>query len=351
MQLNGLSLARRRSRVLEGVSVTTTGLGKGREEVERLVRGMGGTPTAELDEKTTYLVAASALSEKFRKAPLLKGTTVVSESWPLKCWEVALRLDAKKFRVAPLAGARVAVSGFSGATKDLLRKRLEAVGATFTPSFQETNSHLIAASSSTEKASEKVTAAREWRVPVVDCRWLDACEKEKRAVSVEPYRLRDVFLGGQLQKHLEKLQRVAVRAPPAPVFSGLNFYLLNGDEFKSPFWLAALALINKGFGTVVPKAALVVEGGENATLYTHKNHVVTHVVHLPNPEKIDDDDDDDTLPPAIATALDDRQTNTCAAAVTPDWLVDSLRGQTLLPTDSYAPPPAHRKNKKRRLLA
>lgn len=66
-------------------------------------------------------------------------------------------------------GLRISISNYSGEARSYLEQLIIATGAEFTKSMKETNTHLITAHSK----SEKVSAARDWGINVINHLWLE----------------------------------------------------------------------------------------------------------------------------------------------------------------------------------
>ncbi|KAJ8612571.1 hypothetical protein CTAYLR_007209 [Chrysophaeum taylorii] len=331
MQLNGESLGLRRSRVLAGARLTSTGLEKEvRCEMERLAKELGARWSAELTEKTTHLIAATANSDKYRAAtrpPLENEVIVATPAWVRACHETVTRRDPSEFGLPPLAGIVVCVTNYALEQRDAFEERVEALGGTFGGSLERgRTTHLVA----NEAMGSKFEHARAWGLPIVDARWLEACEASGRcldasnfsvclpAVVVAEPRVRrqqehpaapPTLLGDKLAA----LDETLADAEPSRVFASCRFYIHGTTRdilLATDGWLKCLRLINMGLGAVYPT-------------YFGRN-IITHVLVPPDAEPL----------PRTAkhkTYKDARD------LVNANWLAQSLLAQTLLDTLDFKP--------------
>jgi len=329
-------LATRRSRLFKRLVVTTTGLGRReRDVIEELVQRMGGEVSSQFDAKTTHLVAATVLSAKYKAAmndEAFRACTVVSTCWPQACWDKALLLDPAKFKVKPCCGLVVAVTNLDPTTKQNIQKRLEKLGAIYSKVLdQNTVTHLI--SSGGTPSGEKFVHALEWDIPIVDLRWLDTCEKTKAPAPIDEFRL-EAPIGGTdpiLRRQLDALEYAARSVKTCSIFLDTRIYVpstsISGDQFKNPFWVACLGLINKGFGTMVPAQILHDVSARDT---------ITHVV----------------LPPDILPLqpIEFDSLPRTAHIVTSDWLLESLKAQSKLSVEPFLISASSSSSSKRRRL-
>ena len=159
--------------VLADVVVSSTGLsaedlGRCRETVEKL----GGTYSAVYTERVTHLVAPRHV-HRSRNAKVEdaigRGVAIVTLSWLSACAEEGRRADVGAFRVRPLDGLCVTVTGAQGAERSRVISQVEELGGKYEGKMDTTTGLVIVFDASTEKYEK----AQMFGVPTVSPRYLE----------------------------------------------------------------------------------------------------------------------------------------------------------------------------------
>jgi hypothetical protein len=147
-----------------------------RKSIEEIIRSSGGQVISEVDVAHMYIC-------KYRKGPdYIKASQakkdVGSLAWLYymiahRRWtDPKRRLMHYPIPAEGIAGfkdMKLSLSGYTGQARAYLENLATAAGATFTKSFTQQNTHLIAA----HQKSDKCDAALEWDISVVNHLWLE----------------------------------------------------------------------------------------------------------------------------------------------------------------------------------
>nr|OQO31662.1 hypothetical protein B0A51_01152 [Rachicladosporium sp. CCFEE 5018] len=113
----------------------------------------------------------------------------------------------------------ISVSNYSGESRVYLENLVKYCGAEFTKTMKHTNTHLITA----HKRSEKVEAAEEWNINIINHLWLEECYAKCMVMplsnpkyTVFPTRTNLGELCGQMSFDMDRVERAYFRAPPSP---------------------------------------------------------------------------------------------------------------------------------------
>lgn len=95
-------------------------------------------------------------------------TPVVSPEWIENCMKVRRRIPYSQYAVGPCYGLKICLSGFNSQDKSALIRLIQEHGGTHSPSLTKQCTHLVAASSD----SEKYVFARRHKIPCISKAWL-----------------------------------------------------------------------------------------------------------------------------------------------------------------------------------
>lgn len=256
MNINGESVASRLSGLMKTVVLCTTGLtSRERAETYHLGRSMGAIVDDELTQYTTHLVCASVKSAKYEAAtqfPLSERIFIVNVAYVKHCHDAIQRLAEMDFRIPPLLGLRIALSGFDrGLRKDICVK-IGHAGGSYSPTLHAEMTDILVAKYA---SGPKYTAAVSWSIPCVIKSWLDDSVSEGRKLEHADYRH-----NRHKMKHSESLSSVAegdtfqIRAadtPESDIFDNTVAFITDRSELKLAKCKFA-AVLSRGQGTLVP---------------------------------------------------------------------------------------------------
>ena len=156
----------------EGTRVLTAGLTKTkRSEVAKVVEQLGGTmlTTCSASEPPHVLIANDVKSARYLEVLSIAKTPVLKVEWIFACDRAKRQLPYSGFRVPPLAGLVVCVTGVDQARRPALQATVESAGGSYSKDLVPKVSHLIAVSTK----SEKYEMACTWKgTSVVSFQWL-----------------------------------------------------------------------------------------------------------------------------------------------------------------------------------
>ncbi|GJJ08998.1 hypothetical protein Clacol_003219 [Clathrus columnatus] len=162
-----------------------------KEALEERVRSAGGSVlSASTETEGTVVDDADVLITRYRSGAaytraLSKGKTIGSLAWFLYVDKIGIisrprdQLLHYPIRSKPIPGFEhheITVTNYQGDARNYLKKLIQLMGATFTPTMSGKNTVVIAA----YKSGSKTTKAEEWSVPVVNHKWLEDCFVEWR---------------------------------------------------------------------------------------------------------------------------------------------------------------------------
>ena len=184
-----------KSLVFRGVTVTTTGLEAGaRSTIVRLVQEAGGKYQANLNSKTTHLVAEEAVGKKIEAAAGLP-CVIVTPQWIHVSVARNVRANETDYKLRPLTGTVVCCTGLDAAERATFEEKVSRSGGKWTADLVRRVTHLLAL----EPRGDKFAHAASWDVPVIKPEWVDASIRAGYQVSVEAFRVsnapvRDMYL-------------------------------------------------------------------------------------------------------------------------------------------------------------
>jgi hypothetical protein len=213
-----------RHRLMRGVRASGTHLSADeRSKAARLLEALGGAYEDDLTTASTHLLCNAAFTSKTRAAHATRGKTqVVAPDWLWRSVAEGRRRPEREHRVPPLRGAVVAVSGVPAAVRDSARQlvtrraahcRVSSIrvrltraqrrartstparpfsrrgGGEFSESFRHRHATHLLTLSLGACASDKLGAARAWRVPVLHLRWLWSSSRAGACLDPAPYAL------------------------------------------------------------------------------------------------------------------------------------------------------------------
>ncbi|KAF8512308.1 BRCT domain-containing protein, partial [Hysterangium stoloniferum] len=139
---------------------------------------------AEVVEMADVLITRYREGPAYNKA-MIKGITIGTLAWffyVVKTGIISrprdqlLHYPVRSKPIPEFAGHVITVTNYQGEERDYLKKLIEVMGATFTPSMSGQNTVVVAA----YKKGHKTTKAEEWSLPVVNHKWLEDCFIEWR---------------------------------------------------------------------------------------------------------------------------------------------------------------------------
>ncbi|GJJ08989.1 hypothetical protein Clacol_003210 [Clathrus columnatus] len=157
---------------------------------EKRVRLAGGSVlSASTETEGTIVDDADVLITRYHSGAaytraLSKGKTIGSLAWFLYVDKIRIisrprdQLLHYPIRSKPIPGFEhheITVTNYQGDARNYLKKLIQLMGATFTPTMSSKNTVVIAA-----KSGSKTTKAEEWSVPVVNHKRLEDCSVEWR---------------------------------------------------------------------------------------------------------------------------------------------------------------------------
>jgi hypothetical protein len=156
-----------------------------RDIIESMVSEGGGELVDAVEDCDTFICQYRDGEQYVRAAQ--RGSAVGSLSWLYHLithnrWtnptQRLLHYPIPRDGIDGFRGLRVALSNYGGEARIYLENLATACGATFTKSMKADNTHLITA----RMASEKVLAAKEWAIDIVNHLWLEEsyakCQKQ-----------------------------------------------------------------------------------------------------------------------------------------------------------------------------
>lgn len=137
-------------------------------EFKRKVVSLGGTYNDHFTSNVTHLIASRVGSCKYQLAMRL-GLPVVTHEWLEQCYETSSVPADLSFRLLPLSGCCITVTGLSQADRSIVEQTARMFGAEFSPDLRRNRTtHLIAASA----RGAKYDAAVRWGdILVVRPKW------------------------------------------------------------------------------------------------------------------------------------------------------------------------------------
>jgi len=137
-------------------------------EFKRKVVSLGGTYSDHFTMSVTHLIASRVGSCKYQLAMRL-GLPVVTQEWLDRCFETSMLPSDCAFRLLPLSGCCITVTGLSQADRSIVEQTAKMFGAEFSPDLRRNRTtHLIAASA----RGAKYDAAIRWGdIQVVRPKW------------------------------------------------------------------------------------------------------------------------------------------------------------------------------------
>jgi hypothetical protein len=127
-------------------------------EFKRKVSSLGGTYSDHFTSNVTHLIASRVGSSKYQLAMRL-GLPVVTHDWLDQCYEASTVPTDLAFRLLPLSGCCITVTGLSQADRSIVEQTARMFGAEFSPDLRRNRTtHLIAASA----RGAKYDAAVRW---------------------------------------------------------------------------------------------------------------------------------------------------------------------------------------------
>lgn len=95
------------------------------------------------ETRTDVLVAARVGTDKYRQA-IANDVPIVKEDWLIESAKEGKLLDISKFKVPPLYGCKICVTGFKEEVRNHIKRMCELNGATYNPALIAGYTHLIA---------------------------------------------------------------------------------------------------------------------------------------------------------------------------------------------------------------
>ena len=257
----------------EGTRVLAAGLSKSvRDKVASIVEELGGTmlTTCSASEPPHVLLAKDVKGQRYLEVLSVAKTPVLKVDWIYACAKARKQLSYNGFRVPPLAGLVVCVTGVDQARRPALQATVESAGGSYSKDLVPSVSHLIAVSTK----SEKYEMACTWpKTSVVSFQWLqDSLDNKSRqneskypvSKSVQNDMKRGVVKSG---KEKEKLSAAAAAAAGAAV-----------RTVSTSTSLSSLRLYFCGMNKMETKQARTLSRQLGATRFEAFNTSVTHVI-------------------------------------------------------------------------
>lgn len=137
-------------------------------EFKRKVVSLGGTYSDHFTVGVTHLIASRVGSCKYQLAMRL-SLPIVTQEWLDQCYESSSIPCDTSFRLLPLSGCCITVTGLSQADRSIVEQTARMFGAEFSPDLRRNRTtHLIAAST----RGAKYEAAVRWGdIQVVRPKW------------------------------------------------------------------------------------------------------------------------------------------------------------------------------------
>eukprot|EP00629_Pelagomonadales_sp_RCC1024_P017625 CAMPEP_0119295912 /NCGR_PEP_ID=MMETSP1329-20130426/50303_1 /TAXON_ID=114041 /ORGANISM="Genus nov. species nov., Strain RCC1024" /LENGTH=323 /DNA_ID=CAMNT_0007296835 /DNA_START=699 /DNA_END=1670 /DNA_ORIENTATION=- len=260
MNINGESMKARLAALMPSVVLCTTGLSTPeREEVCEKARTMGALVDNDLSQITTHLVCKRARGSKYDaswRSPLLERLYRVTPEYVRDCHAHMARLDEAKYSVPALSGLRVALSGFEGISRDLLRDTIVRGGGAYMPTLDAHTTDVLVAR---RPVGAKYCAATSWKIPCVSRKWLDDSLVHGHRLNECDYMLQLDDPIGQKRKQCglqhvlpegktDCVNHAFLRAPASDVFDGVIVFLV-GVNVLSSCTPGIDALLSRGQGT------------------------------------------------------------------------------------------------------
>ncbi|KAF0975576.1 hypothetical protein FDP41_005570 [Naegleria fowleri] len=153
------------------------------------------------ETRTDVLVAARVGTDKYRQA-IANDVPIVKEDWLIESAKEGKLLDISKFKVPPLYGCKICVTGFKEEVRNHIKRMCELNGATYNPALIAGYTHLIAK----KTGSEKFEFALENDINVVTSKWLDDSIKLGYAQDESHY-----FLASLTEKQKQKCKEILAK--------------------------------------------------------------------------------------------------------------------------------------------
>lgn len=188
--------------------------------IKTIVGAMGGTYQGDLTNNVTHLVTKVTSSKKY-EAAIDHGKQTVSTDWVWECFKAGCRVPEENFRVGPMVGSVVCVTGLDAEERQRVEKLVEMYGGTYSRNLTLNVNFLVAKKANPNSA--KFNFALENSIPIVKLEWIDA------KIARNGVQIYSEFLITEEQKestqnnvnHAESTnpQPFNIRATPSPTYS------------------------------------------------------------------------------------------------------------------------------------
>ena len=246
MNINGESIPTRLSSLMRSVVLCTTGLtSSARADLCRMGLAMGAQVNNELTSDTTHLVCASVKSSKYEAAtryPMSGQIVVVDVTYIRSCYEATARLKEINFRIPPLLGLRVALSGFDRVVREVICTQILKGGAVYMPTLDAEMTDILVAKHGN---GAKYDAAVAWKIPCVVKQWLDDSISRGKKLEDAEY-----LQQGDIQTCDKDTLCVNELGPPGSTSFDNIIAFMRQNELRHK--RNVMALLSRGQGTCVP---------------------------------------------------------------------------------------------------
>jgi len=164
-----------------------------RNELQDLVKQMGGEVSADFTSLVTHLIAKEVGSKKYQVAAN-NGIPIISPEWIKACWEnskyshvAAVSESAIKSHYLPVfKGCTICVTGLDANQREVIKSLSQEHGAVYSGELNmKTCTHLLVEC----PVGAKYTYARQWKLHCVSPSWFFDCIKEGHWLSEDPYKV------------------------------------------------------------------------------------------------------------------------------------------------------------------
>ena len=184
MKMSATEIQEMRSRPLQGISVSATGVSSSEE---RTIRGcldiLGGIYHVNLVNETKFLIVKRVGSQKYVAAKKL-GIPVLVMQWLIDCNVSKAYLPIKDYEAGPFYGLTICCTQISPEERYKLERTVIENGGKFEKHLDLDHiTHLVAGSAE----GDKYAAAKLWGLTVVNPSWVADCVSQKRWIVEQPY--------------------------------------------------------------------------------------------------------------------------------------------------------------------